>query len=286
LTSPEGSDLFRVEKGFELPSVPMVLTKILRTIDEERATARRLEELILHDPALTARILRLANSAFYSFRSEVKTISHAITLLGLNLIKSLAIGVSIFESFTRGLKREASTINSLWMHSFGVGTLAQEIWQPRTNRSEAEFAFLCGLLHDVGKVVCFKNDTRRYAELFATDKEESDGDICVCEFECYGLTHASIGSMLAARWGLPDDLATVVREHHDPLNASLPLVSVVSMADMVAKKLGIGYDGDNKVSPDLDVLREQLQMDDQEFEQLTISAQSKREEAQDFFRAT
>jgi HD-like signal output (HDOD) protein len=286
LRGSNGSDLIRIEKSFDLPSVPLVLTKILRLIDEESATALRLEELILHDPALTARILRLANSAFYSFRSEVKTISHAITLLGLNLIKSLAIGVSIFESFTRGLKSEASTINGLWMHSFGVGTLAQDIWQPRTSRSEAEFAFLCGLLHDMGKVVCFKNDTKRYAELFAIDGDESDGDMCVREFECYGLTHASIGSMLASRWGLPSDLATVVQEHHDPMNSDLPLVSVVSMADMVAKRCSIGYDGDNMVSPDLDSLREQLRMDEEEFEQITVSAQSKREEAQDFFRMT
>jgi HD-like signal output (HDOD) protein len=135
----------KIDKDFEMPSIPAVLTKILGLIDGNQATARQLEEIILHDPSLSARILSLANSAFYAFRSEVKTISHAIALLGLNLVKSLAIGVSIFESFTVGLKKEASLINQLWMHSFGVGALAQEIWRPRTDRVEAEFAFLCGL---------------------------------------------------------------------------------------------------------------------------------------------
>ena len=120
----------RIGRNFEMPSVPTVLMRVLQLVDDNTASAKRLEELILHDPSLSVRILKLANSAFYSFRSEVKTISHAIALLGLNLVKSLAIGVSIFESFTKGLRNEAAHITQLWMHSFGVGLITQEVMKP------------------------------------------------------------------------------------------------------------------------------------------------------------
>ena len=117
---------FRIDRNFDMPTVPLVLSRIIQVLDDDHSSAQEMEDLILHDPALSARILKLANSALYSFRSEVRTISHAIPLLGLNLVKSLAIGVSIFESFTQGAKSEANHINNLWMHSFGVGMLAQE----------------------------------------------------------------------------------------------------------------------------------------------------------------
>jgi putative nucleotidyltransferase with HDIG domain len=275
---------FQIDKNFEMPSVPVVLTKILRLVDDNRATAKKLEELILHDPALSARILKLANSAFYSFRSEVKTISHAIALLGLNLVKSLAIGVSIFESFTKGLKHEAAHINKLWMHSFGVGLTAQDIWIQRTDKVEGEFAFLCGLLHDLGKVVYFKQDPRRYSQIFAMEKEESDPDMCTLEVEGYGANHATLGAMLAEHWGLPPELATVVQQHHDPLAAKLPLVQAVSMADAVAKQTGIGYDGDNKVVLDLEALRTELAMGMEEFEGLLASAETKKKDVEEFFQ--
>jgi len=276
----------KIDKDFEMPSVPVVLTKILGVIDGNQATARQLEEIILHDPSLSARILSLANSAFYAFRSEVKTISHAIALLGLNLVKSLALGVSIFESFTVGLKKEASLINQLWMHSFGVGALTQEIWQPRTNRVEAEFAFLCGLLHDMGKVVCFRNDTKKYSEIFSAEKQEDDRDICSYEIERYGVTHATFGSMLAGRWQLPEELATVVRHHHEPFSSPLPLVGAVALADILAKQAGIGFDGDQKIGIKVEELMNLLNMAPEEYEMLTVSAQSRIDEAKDFFSSS
>ena len=110
---------FRSTRTFEIPSIPLVLIKIIQTLDDDTSSAKELEELILHDPALSARILRLANSAFYSFRTEVKTISHAIALLGMNLVTSLAIGINIFDTFTKGAKSEAALINKLWTHSCG-----------------------------------------------------------------------------------------------------------------------------------------------------------------------
>ena len=274
--------ILNIDRSFNIPSVPIVLTKILRLVDDDQASARRLEELILHDPALSARILKLANSAFYSFRNEVKTISHAIALLGLNLVKSLAIGVSIFESFTKGLRKEIGCINQLWMHSFGVGLIGQEIWTRRHKGSEAEFALLCGLLHDLGKVVYFKKDGPRYAQLFTMQKVEETPDLCTLENEHYGVDHTVLGSLIAKQWGLPPELGAVVRQHHSPL-ANSPLTAAISMADMLAKQSGVGYDGDSRITADLENLRGLLQMPPGEFEALGAFAESKRADVEEFF---
>jgi len=274
----------RLDRNLEMPSVPVVLSKILQLVDEDRASARRLEELIQHDPSLSIRILKLSNSAFYSFRSEVKTISHAITLLGLNLVRSLAIGVSIFESFTKGLRNQAGLINQLWMHSFGVGVISQEIWNRRSTRTQGEFALLCGLLHDMGKIVYFKKDAAAYSRLFLLEKGPDDPDISGCEMRNYEVDHATLGALLIRQWRLPEELATVVQHHHDPSAGGLPLVAVVSMADMLAKQVGIGYDGDRKLVADLARLLDLLKMDQAEFDSLSAFADNQRAGVEEFFK--
>jgi HD-like signal output (HDOD) protein len=272
----------RIDKDFDMPGVPTVLMKILQIIDNDHATAGRLEELILHDPSLSARILRLANSAFYPFRSEIRTISHAIALLGLDMVRSLAIAVSIFESFTSRVRKAGRPIHQLWVHSFGVGLMAKEIWRPRSTASEAEFAFVCGLLHDIGMVVFFRQSPAAYSQIFAQDKGDGP-DISALEAENYHVTHATLGSILATRWLLPADLAHTLGQHHDPFASNLPIVSAVSMADMLAKYAGIGYDGDSKGKLDLQALRDRLDMGEEEYARLASKAEAGLTEITDFF---
>ncbi len=273
----------RIDRGFEIPSVPLVLMRIIQVLDDDSSSSRTLEQLILHDPSLSARILRLANSAFYCFRDEVKTISHAITLLGLNLVKSLAIGMNIFESFTRGLKKEAGLVNELWMHSFGSALVAQEVWLRRGNRKEAEFAFLCGLLHDLGKVVFFRCDAARYAGIFSSEKGPENPDISTLETNAYGMDHAAMGASLAKEWCLPPDLAMVVRKHHSPLSVDLPLVAAIAMADTLTRMKGVGDDGDRRSSVDLAKIRKLLRMSDEEYGRLEDFTESKKTDVEEFF---
>jgi putative nucleotidyltransferase with HDIG domain len=274
----------RLDKDFEIPGVPIVLSRILQLVDDDCTSAPLLEELILHDTSFATRVLKLANSALYSFRSEVKTISHAITLLGLNLVKSLAIGVSIFDSFTKGFRDEITFISRLWMHSFGVGLVAQEIWTKRSNRTEGEFALLCGLLHDVGKVIYFKKDVLGYSQLFALENSGEDPDIRSLEVEYYGIDHTVLGATLTGQWNLPPELAAVVRHHHDSDASGLPLVAAVSMADTLAKQAGIGYGGDHKITANLAGLQQLLLMECNEFDALSAFAVEKRADVDEFFQ--
>ncbi len=274
----------RLDRNLEMPSVPVVLSKILQLVDEDRASARRFEDLIQHDPSLSVRILRLANSAFYSFRSEVRTIAHAIALLGLNLVRSLAIGVSIFESFTKGMREQATLINQLWMHSVGVGLVSQDIWNRRSTQAQGEFALLCGLLHDLGKVVYFKKDAAGYSRLFAMKKGPDDPDLCARELQDYGVDHPTLGALLVSQWHLPQELATAVKYHHDPGAGGFPLVAAISIADMLVKQAGIGNDGDCKMIADVSSLQGLLKMDPEEFESLSVLVANKRADVEEFFQ--
>jgi putative nucleotidyltransferase with HDIG domain len=275
----------RVDRNLDLPSVPVVLSRILEVMDDDTTSARQLEEIILHDPSLSARILKLANSAFYSFESEVKTISRAIPLLGFNLVRSLAIGVTVFESFLRGNRNEAGLINRLWMHSIGVGMLARDIWVPRADRSHGEFAMLCGLLHDMGKVVLFKKDAAHYSRLFTSKQEITEEDIRAIEVQTYGFDHAALGATLARQWKLPPELGRVVELHHEPLSEDTPaLVAAVALADIMVRDAGLGQDGDATTPDVAQTLVAHLGLSSNEYENLGSSLESKRQEIEKFFR--
>jgi putative nucleotidyltransferase with HDIG domain len=276
---------FSLNKNLEIPSIPLVLIRIIQSLDADKGSAKELEALILHDPALSARILRLANSAFYSFRAQVKTISHAITLLGMNLVTSLAIGINIFDTFTRGARSEAALINRLWTHSCGVAVLVKEICARRGIRGkEGEFAFLCGLLHDLGKVVLFKTYPNHYGPIFATVKSEADPGISSYEGENYGIDHAAVGEMLAKQWGFPPELAAIIGRHHDPGALETPMVRAVMLADLLAKGLGIGYDGDDGRYADIARLQPQMEITDSEYQLLKDFASRERGNIEGFFR--
>jgi HD-like signal output (HDOD) protein len=276
---------FSMNKSLEIPSIPLVLIRIIQSLDADSSSARELESLILHDPALSARILRLANSAFYSFRAQVKTISHAITLLGMNLVSSLAIGINIFDTFTKGARSESTLINKLWTHSCGVGMLVREIWiRSGHKEKEGEFAFLCGLLHDLGKVILFKTYPNHYGPIFAAAKLESDPAISIYEMDNYGMNHAEIGEMLAKQWGLPPELVTVIGRHHDPTALATPMIRAVMMADILAKGLGIGYDGDDAKYEDVALLQPKLEISDGDYVHLMDFASRERENIEKFFK--
>jgi HD-like signal output (HDOD) protein len=280
---------FSINRDFEIPSIPLVLIRIIQTLDEDSNSAKELESLILHDPALAARILRLANSAYYSFRARVKTISHAIALLGINIVTSLAIGINIFDTFTKGAKSESALINQLWTHSCGVAMIVREIWIKRTRKEkEGEFAFLCGLLHDLGKVILFKKYPGHYGPIFAAEKKESDQAISFYENEYYGIDHAAVGEILAKQWEFPSELAFIIRRHHDMSAGVSPLINAVMMADLMAKQLKIGYDGDGGVHAIecLPQLQSKLDMHEAEYDYLKLFASREREGIRRFFQVS
>src|SRR5262249_4121373 len=133
-----------------LPTIPTVLAQILRLVDREGASGRELVEVIEHDQALTGKMLRLANSAFFGQNRRVATIPRAVVLLGFSTVRNLALGVKVWDALSSGISRVR--LEQLWSHAASVAVATKELCV-RLRAADPDEAFTAGLLHDIGRLV-------------------------------------------------------------------------------------------------------------------------------------
>jgi putative nucleotidyltransferase with HDIG domain len=229
----------------DIPAVPMVAMKVLKLVDSQNTDVDSLQEVIMADQSLAARVLQMSNSSFYGMGRNVDTISDAIVLMGFNTIKNLALAVSTKEVYKKfGLLEQ-----KLWEHSIGVSVAASLIAR-EIRFAQAEEATVLGLLHDVGKVVMNNSQPERFSMLTEivynervryTDRER----------DIFGFGHAEVGGIFAQKWGFPEHMCDSIRRHHftsyDDLLELEPrtraLCCVVALADSLCVRLGVGFRG-------------------------------------------
>jgi putative nucleotidyltransferase with HDIG domain len=227
----------KVEAISSLPTVPATLRRISRMLERPRISLEELGRLISDDPALTAKILKMVNSAAYGFPGRISSVSHATMLLGLNVIKGLLLGVSVFELMEK-------TMVGLWEHSLACTAAARHIAQKK-GLKEPEEVSICGLLHDIGKTVLIL----QYPEVFNKAMQEAEGEgITIHETESrfFMATHAEVGEWLIQKWHFPQGLVDAIRYHHQPQlsRQSTMETAIVHIADILVRAKGIGYAGD------------------------------------------
>ena len=193
-----------------LPTIPPVLTGIIALIDDDRAGAKKLVELIERDQALTARLLCLANSAFFGQARKVATIPRAVLLLGFSTVRNLALGVKVWDTLGAGVSRRE--LEALWVHAVQVAAVARVIARQQ-RQVNADEAFTTGLLHDVGQLVL----ALRFKELYwdTVRKATSTEHVAGLEQLNMGVDHAEVGAWLLEAWNLPALMVEAVRRHHD-----------------------------------------------------------------------
>ena len=140
-------------KNTQLPTLPVIVNNIMSATRDERTSAEDLAGFIIKDQAISNKILKLSNSAYYGLMKEVDSIPRAITIIGFNEVISLTIGMSVLSAFRQKDLHEIFDIRDLWLHSIGCATAAKEIAKKTTGSGMAEQIFLNGLLHDMGKVI-------------------------------------------------------------------------------------------------------------------------------------
>lgn len=225
-----------VEKIDRLPTIPSTLSKVLEIIQDPGSGARDLEKVVFRDPAIAAKVMAIANSPFYGFKHKVVELSHAISLIGFNAVKNVAIGLSVFSCFDDPYSPLSSRIRDIYLHSFAVAFGADKLAR-YSPVCPVEPAFLCGLLHDIGKMVLIKLLDLNYNNILeiAQDKKE---EVAAVEREVLGLDHADAGAWLIGHWELPDVLVESVRDHHAV--EAIPMGKLLGLADSVSRQMGYG----------------------------------------------
>jgi putative nucleotidyltransferase with HDIG domain len=198
-----------------LPSVPQVYGEIREALKDDDTGPQVLGDIIQKDIGMTAKILKLVNSAFFGLRRTIASPHEAVAYLGMDTIKNLVLAQSIFEG-ANNLKSELFSLDDLWHHSLTVANGARAIAKAEgQSRLGQEDAFVGGILHDVGVLILATNFPDLYdkaARLVLTEKVL----IPTAEQECFGVTHAEVGAYLLGLWGLPSSILKIVSLHHKP----------------------------------------------------------------------
>jgi HD-like signal output (HDOD) protein len=218
-----------------LVSLPEVVVRINALVDDPKSSAEDIGRAVQQDPSLTARVLRLANSAMFGMQRKVDTVSRAVAVLGTRQIRDLTLGLSAARAFDRIPNRLVS-MASFWHHSVLCAIAARAV-AGECPRGRPDSAFVGGLLHDVGQLVMFnKLPDESHAALLMTIDSPGEPDLHLCERQLLGFDHAAVGGALARRWALPANLTECIEFHHDPGRAEHhPLdVSIVHIANTLA----------------------------------------------------
>jgi putative nucleotidyltransferase with HDIG domain len=224
-----------LEDHKELASLPQTLAEVIRVTKDDRSSAQDLANIILHDPGLTTKVLRIVNSPFYGARREITTLTQAVVTLGMRAVSALALSTSIYDLTGKW----QLTIDRLrfWRHSLEVAIGARLIAQQGAYPHPEE-AFIAGLLHDIGILVLEKSFPEKYERLW---KETISGEkLYELEEKTWGTNHAKVGQFLLEQWHLPSVLTEAVGHHHLELvgqsaEPDLRLTQVVALANRLAQ---------------------------------------------------
>lgn len=204
-----------IEKKIRLPSPPAIAVQILNVVQREEVELNALVEIISSDPALTAKLLRIANSSFYSQQNKVTSINRALSLLGTNVIKNIALSFVITTNF-RGDVETGFDFDNYWRRSV-TSAVAAEILTRQLSVKDDDI-FVTALLHDIGMVVIHLNCRDTYNELYR-EARFSTRPLIELEQLKYNYDHQAVGALLIKKWGLPDKISRPISYHHQPETA-------------------------------------------------------------------
>jgi len=239
---PSTNILGLVNNTIELPTMPEVLLKLNDVMANPDASAEDVAKVVSRDPAVATNILRIVNSAYYGLQVRVSSVSLAISVMGFNMTKKVALKAAVFSVFgKRREKIQHFDPLGFWRHAIFTGIAARVLGSSSTvfAATHAEDIYIAGLLHDIGKIILMEKAAPKYLAMLRKSVQSKRPEIDV-EQEDFGFTHSDVGSVLAIKWFLPEDLAIAIRYHHapsrDPFHRSLS--SLIHLADQLAWRAG------------------------------------------------
>ena len=267
----------RVYKVVELSTIPTILARVTAVAEDPESSREDLVKVLERDQTLAAKILGLSNTAYYGHSRNIQTLNEAVSLLGFEAVKGLAISSTIFSEISKGA---GDKLVIFWRHSFEVARAAM-ILAMMVGEARPERAFLAGLLHDIGRPILY--------QFFGDDyiaTSEVSTDLISDEELYYGASHADVGSWFADKCCFPEDLVMSIRLHHMPEshlldpNFYLPLVY---LADYIISDYGEGEGVDKIHSPEHEKLLSILNLTDESLTTLKEKIEDEHTQAEDYY---
>ncbi|PYV36816.1 MAG: phosphohydrolase [Acidobacteria bacterium] len=232
----------------EVSALPMIFTRINDAVNDPRSSIADIGRIISEDSSLSARLLRIVNSVLYSFPSKIETITRAVTIVGTQQLRDVALATSVMKMFAE-MSEDLLNMEAFWHHSIGCGITARILASYRREPNVERF-LVAGMLHDIGRLLIHTKmaDQARAALL----RCESSGELLYkVEVDEFGFDHAAVGGALLQLWKLPASLEEVVTCHHNPRRAQRYAVetAVIHVADVIAHAMRLGNSGERFVPP-------------------------------------
>lgn len=259
-----------------LPTLPAVAIRLLQVTADDESDAQQVIELVQSDQALTAKVLGLCRTADRTTRSPVTTVDKAVVLLGFDAIRNAVLSIKVFEAFEgerpgaddgRDRPMTEFSRDGFWRHALGVGIAAELICKEHSSDGSlnAADAFVCGLLHGIGKLAMEHLLPRAYERVVEV-AEQMRCNLAQVERKIIGLDHHTVGKRLAEQWQLPHVIQDCVWLHGTrykmlPDLPHRPMIGVIGVADLLCRQAHIGFSGDFNLDDSLDELADEAGLD-------------------------
>ena len=274
-----------IEQLKGLPTLPAVAIKLIDLTSSDDACFADIAELIKSDQSLSAKVLRIANSAYFGAPSKVNTIDRATSWLGLDLVRSLALGLLVFERFEPQPSNGFSLVE-FWHHSLACG-ITSELLARRLGYPTPQEAFIAGLMHDLGKLVFCYWDQKRYESVINRARTDRSRLLSV-EEEVLGIGHTQVSKLLMESWNFPPSLIIPSWLHHQPLSEfGSPQLErlgfIVKCANLMCHIQRFGDSGNPIADPDVGELERSVGLSKEELSEVSAEVMARFEEVSGYF---
>jgi putative nucleotidyltransferase with HDIG domain len=216
-----------------LPPFPVVATRLMQVLSKTDVHITEVGRIVAAEPVFASRVLQMANSPLFSMERQVKTISHAIVLLGLDRVRTIAMTRAIGDFVSPALRVKALRV--CWENSLAGAIVAERL--ARACRMDTDAAYLAGLLRDIGRLTLLVKYPEPYANLLAVSAEH-EFDLMATERELFDIDHCAAGAWLTEKMALPQELCEVAARHHEVPAGPFRMVHLARVADRMADALG------------------------------------------------
>lgn len=228
-----------VPSSISIPTLPAVVQKVQRMLENPDCGAREIGVVVAEDAPLAARVLKIANSAYYGLRERCLLPQNAAAILGVRVLRSVITQAAVMRQYEH-LRGGEFDLDGLWKHSILVAQCASFLGKRcrRLTGLSPDELHVCGLLHDLGQVVlleCMRND---YLEVVRWAKQ-NNAPLFVAEQQRLGFTHADVGHVVAQQWGLPPQVAVAILSHHGPNDdiQNNPVVALIAHTNVLVTRV-------------------------------------------------